>query len=255
MKKRHIVFWYDRHGEFLEDIDTLELENVRLLKLTNNNYFYIRYELEKVDTTSNILIYTNMEKPNPRENWLPDIYKYSVEFSIHKTTIMMRDLNIKDSSLTPVIKKYSKFFNNKDRYAAFKKLNLEEYTEDNIHIAVLPVLCKLSIHNFEEVPKVLLKESLNEDKKFKESIEKFRGMDAFCYLASKYYGYNLEEKSIGKLMILFAITDLDNKVSNDLPKIYANYVSNKKSNCAIFVYHFMNDRENDIYYKQLTDKV
>ena len=73
-KKRHIVFWYDAEGEFLEDIDTLELENVRLLKLTNNNYFYIRYELEKVDTTSNILIYANMEKPSPRENWLLDIY-------------------------------------------------------------------------------------------------------------------------------------------------------------------------------------
>ncbi|MDO7203433.1 hypothetical protein Q5M85_03515 [Paraclostridium bifermentans] len=38
-KKRHIVFWYDSDGDFLEDIDTLNLENVRTLKLTNNNYF------------------------------------------------------------------------------------------------------------------------------------------------------------------------------------------------------------------------
>lgn len=253
--KRHIVFWYDGEGEFLEDIDTLELEDVRILKLTNNNYFYIKYELEKVDTTSNILIYAPMEKPNPRENWLLDIYKYSVEFSTDKTTVIMRDLNIKDSALSSVIKKYAKFFNNKDRYAVFKKFNIEEYSEDNIHIAVLSVLCKLSVPDFEEVTKVLLKEHLSEDKKFKENIEKFGDMDAFWDLASKYYGYNLEEKNIGKLMILLTITDLDDKVNKELPKSYASYISNKKSNCAIFINHFMNDREDESYYKQLADKV
>lgn len=254
-KKRHIVFWYDAEGEFLEDIDTLELENVRLLKLTNNNYFYIRYELEKVDTTSNILIYANMEKPNPRENWLLDIYKYSVEFSTDKTTVMMRDLNIKDSSLTTIFKKYSKFFNNKERYAAFKKFNIDQYTEDNIHIAVLSVLCKLSMPNFEEVTKTLLKESLSEEKKYIDNIERFGDMEAFWDLASKYYGYNLEEKTIGKLMILLSITDLDDKINKELPKSYTNYISNKKSNCAIFINHFMNDREDSIYYKKLSDKV
>ena len=254
-KKRHIVFWYDAEGEFLEDIDTLELENVRLLKLTNNNYFYIRYELEKVDTTSNILIYANMEKPSPRENWLLDIYKYSVEFSTDKTTVMMRDLNIKDPSLKPVLKKYSKFFSNKERYAAFKRFYMEEYTEDNIHIAVLSVLCKLSIPNFEEVTKVLLKEYLSEDKRYKDNIEKFGDMNAFWDLASKYYGYNLEEKTIGKLMILLSITDFDDKVNKELPKSYTNYISNKKSNCVIFINHFMNNREDAIYYKKLSDKV
>ncbi len=253
--KRHIVFWYDTDKEFSEDIDTLALDNVRILKLTNNNYFWIRYELEKVDTTSDILIYADMAKPNPRKNWLLDIYKYSVEFSTDKTTVIMRDLNIKDASLSHIIKKYTKFFNNKERYAAFKKFNIDEYTEDNIHIAVLSVLCKLSVPNFEEVTKVLLKESLSEDKKYKTNIEKFADMEVFWDLASKYYGYNLEEKTIGKLMIFLCITDLDDKVSKDLPKNYSNYISQKKSNCSIFINHFMNDREDVHIYKKLANKV
>ena len=41
-KKRHIVFWYDADGEFIEDIDALNLDNVRTLKLNENNYFYTR---------------------------------------------------------------------------------------------------------------------------------------------------------------------------------------------------------------------
>ncbi len=121
-KKRHIVFWYDEDSEFIDDIDILNLENIRILKLNENNYFYIRYELEKVDTESNILIYANMKKPNPRENWLLDIYKYSTEFSTDKTTVLMRDLNINDESLKPLFKYYSKFFNNKERYLLFKKI-------------------------------------------------------------------------------------------------------------------------------------
>ena len=118
-KKRHIVFWYDEDSEFIDDIDILNLENIRILKLNENNYFYIRYELEKVDTESNILIYANMKKPNPRVNWLLDIYKYSTEFSTDKTTVLMRDLNINDESLKPLFKYYSKFFNNKERYLLF----------------------------------------------------------------------------------------------------------------------------------------
>ncbi|MRN24718.1 BREX-1 system phosphatase PglZ type A [Romboutsia ilealis] len=254
-KKRHIVFWYDADGEFVEDIDTLELNNVRVLKLNENNYFYIRYELEKVDTDSNILIYANMEKPNPRENWLLDIYKYSTEFSTDKTTVMMRDLNIKDASLRNVLKDYSKFFNNKERYASFKKYNIEEYTEDLVHIAVLSSLCKLSNPNFEEVTKVILKEALTEDKKQIENIEKFGKMEAFWELASRKYGYNLEDKTPGKLMILLALTDLSDKVDKELPNNYKTYISNKKSDCTVFINHFMNDREYSTYYNDLADKV
>ena len=114
--KRHIVFWYDAKGEFIEDIETLELENVRLLKLTENNYFYIRYELEKIDTTSNILIYANMEKPKSSEDWLIDILKYSTEFSTDKITVLMRELQVEDISLREVFQPYSNIFKNKQIY-------------------------------------------------------------------------------------------------------------------------------------------
>ena len=176
---RHIVFWYDTEGEFIEDIDNINIQNVKTLKLTQNNYFKTRYILEKEDKTSNILIYANMPKPSPREDWLLDVLKYSIEFSTDKTTVTMRDLDIKDKSLIPIIKNYSKFFNNKERYTAFKKLDIDNYTEENVHIAVLSVLCKLSVLDFEEVTKVLLRGFLNKDNKHLENIKKIRGYRCF----------------------------------------------------------------------------
>ena len=55
-KKRHIVFWYDENKDFIEDIDNLELDNIKLLKVDENNLFYTKYYIEKEDTESNILI-------------------------------------------------------------------------------------------------------------------------------------------------------------------------------------------------------
>ncbi len=252
---RHIVFWYDVKGEFVDHIDNIELEDVRILKLTNNNYFYIRYELEKVDTTSNILIYANMEKPIPRENWLLDILKYSVEFSTDKTTVIMRDFNVSDSSLSNIFEMYSKFFNNKERYQAFKKYDIKEYNEDIVNIAVLSVLCKLPNPDFEGVVKALIKETLNDENKYAEAISKFGNTEIFWDLISRKYGYTLESKTLDNLMIILSVTDMSEKIDEKLPKNLENYVSDRKSDCIVFINHFMNDREDSSYYNNLSDNI
>ena len=56
-KKRHIVFWYDDDGEFKEDMDALDLGNAKVLELSKNNCFYVKYQLEKEDIDSNYLLY------------------------------------------------------------------------------------------------------------------------------------------------------------------------------------------------------
>jgi hypothetical protein len=38
---RNIVFWYDEEGVFTDSIDTLELDNVKLVKLYANNMFAV----------------------------------------------------------------------------------------------------------------------------------------------------------------------------------------------------------------------
>lgn len=122
-KKRHIIFWYDDDGKFKEDIDTLNLDNARVLELSKNNCFFVKHQLEKVDTDSNYLLYAPFGKPTPKENYLLDVLKYNMEFSTDKATVIMRDLNISDDNLKSVFRKYIKFFNNKDRYKIFKGIS------------------------------------------------------------------------------------------------------------------------------------
>ena len=142
-KNRHIVFWYDESEDFIEDIDNFDLEGIKVIKLTSNNAFWVKYHIEKEDTISNILVYSNMKKPDPQEDWLYDIFCYSEEFSTDRATVIMRELKVKDSLLKAEFELYNTFFKNKERINNFKNLNIQDYTKEKIHIGVLAVLTKV----------------------------------------------------------------------------------------------------------------
>ena len=128
--KRNIVFWYDENEDFIEEIDNFDIEDVKVIKLNEKNAFYTKYYIEKEDLSSNILVYSNMSKPIPQEDYLYDILCYSQEFSTDRITVIMRELGVTNESLKGVFKKYNTFFKNKERIAAFKNLNIENYTEE-----------------------------------------------------------------------------------------------------------------------------
>jgi uncharacterized protein (TIGR02687 family) len=254
-KKRHIVFWYDDNGEFKEDIDELNLENAKILKLNNNNNFFVKYQLEKADTESNYLIYAPFGKPSPRENYLLDILKYSIEFSTDKATVIMRDLNISDDSLKSTFRKYIKFFNNKDRYRIFKGYEIERYTEEIVDMAVLSALCRLPYPDFDEVLRVLLMEENLENNKYLEAIEKFGRLDVLWKLADKYYGFSDKEPDVEKLAIFMLVTNISYCLSVELPETWRKYISSRKADCVVFLSNFMNHSLYSAAYDRLANSM
>ncbi|MPQ42510.1 BREX-1 system phosphatase PglZ type A [Clostridium tarantellae] len=254
-KNRHIVFWYDGEGDFIDDIDTLDLEDVKLLKLTKNNYFHTKYYIEKEDLQSNILIYANMAKPLVQEDYLYDIYCYSQEFSTDRITVIMRELGITDEALKEVFKQYVVFFRNKDRLAAFKNLNVEDYTEEKVHLAILASLTKVKVLDIEEILKALIIEYLDYKNKLLDDISKFGDINVLYDLVQKYYGYRFEDFSIGKLMATMLITAMNDSIKFDLPKDYSKYISSKVTNCLVFVNHFMNHSKETVYYDKMANLI
>ncbi len=254
-KKRNIVFWYDEEGEFVEDINELSLDNAKTLKLTDNNAFYIKYQLEKKDTESNYLIYSPQGKPLPRDNWILDILKYSMEFSTDKAVLIMRDLGAKDPSLRNVFKKYLKFFGNKERYKKFASFHVDNFTEEKVDIAVLAALCKLPVADFEQVVKKVLLGETERENKYLEAIKNFGDIDAFWNLIEKRYGYTYEDKSLEKLAVMLLTTHLSYSLEENLPKTWQEYVSPKKSDCMVFVDNFMKHVVDRSAFNALADEV
>ncbi|EMA6342983.1 BREX-1 system phosphatase PglZ type A [Bacillus cytotoxicus] len=255
-KKRHIVFWYDEAGEFMEEVDELNLEDVRIWKLTPHNMFATKYELEKQDTTSHFLIYANMAKPLAREDWLLDIYKYSQEFATDKVTVMMRELGVtNDAVLRDVFKKYMKFFNNKERYATFKSYKIQEYTEEQIDLTVLASLCKCSLVSLDEVLKALFREQLQETNKYWENMKKFGDEETFWSLVEKVYGYHLQDKSLDSLFIFLLLTNVSETLGGEIPTTWQPYISAMPMNAIVFMNQFMNHSTDGPIYNELADRV
>ncbi len=254
-RKRNIVFWYDDKGEFEEDIDGLNLSNAKVLKLNGRNSFYVKYVLEREDRESNYLVYAPYGKPPARENYLLDIQKYSFEFSTDKATVIMRELNVTDDSLRDAFKKYLKFFNNKERYKAFKAYALSSYTEEILDIAVLSVLCKLPYPDLEDVVKTLLAEYAYGESTLYENIVKFGDIHTFWELVRKYYGYTLEQKDLEKLSVFLLITGLSFSLKRELPKQWEPFVSTRQSDVVVFLSHFMGESRTVEAFRQLSQMV
>ena len=73
---RKLVFWYDDNGEFVEDMQNVELENAKVYFLQPDNQFATKLFLERRDTTTNYLIYAPFPKPDVRDNHLEDTLLY-----------------------------------------------------------------------------------------------------------------------------------------------------------------------------------
>ena len=254
-RKRNIVFWYDDAGEFAAEVDELELSNALVLKLNGKNNFQVKYILEHKDQASNYLIYAPFSQPAARENYLLDIQKYSIEFTTDKATVLMRELNVTDDSLRASFRKYLEFFNDKDRYRAFKSYSLTTYTGDTLDIAVLSVLCKLPYPDLEEVVMALLADHAGGKAAIYESIEKLGDITALWSLTGKYYGYELEQKDLGTLGLFFLVTGLSFSLRRGLPKQWEPFVSPRKNDVVVFLSHFMGGATTVEAYRQLARTV
>ncbi len=92
---------------------------------------------------------------------------------------MSSELNI-DPSLRAVIKKYERFFNNKERFRKFSALNIETYSEQIIELSIMSVLCNVRTPDFEEVLKAVLMDSLDDNEnKYLSLLEKFFDIEVF----------------------------------------------------------------------------
>ena len=252
-KKRHIVFWYDEKEDFIDEIDSFDLDDIKIIKLTQNNAFWTKYYIEKEDQLSNILVYSNMKKPNPQEDWLYDIFCYSEEFSTDRATVIMRELKVFDASLKPEFEMYNTFFKRKERLEGFRNLNIQEYTKEKIHIGVLAILTKVKVMDIEEIVKALIKDYLNGTNKIYEDINKFGNIDSLWSLIEKYYGYSFEEKSIERFMAMLLVTTMNENIRFEFPKAYKPYISSKSGNCLIFINHFMNNTKDSDYYDKMQE--
>lgn len=251
---RKLVFWYDDNAEFNDDIDTLELNNAKVLRLEPDNQFYTKYFLECEDTTTNYLVYAPFPKPSIRDNHLADTIRYSKEFFADRASLLTLDLGI-DEKYKPVIQHYIKFFANKDRTQKFYDLEIENFTKSSIEVALMSVLCKSKTSSFEEVLRSILTDDDFVDNKYLTEFEKYDLLSAFWQQADITFGYNDSKPTLEKLVITMFVTYAAKVIHTDLPQAWKPFISYKSGNIIAFLDNLMNSYLYGERYDEIADKV
>lgn len=247
---RKLVFWYDEKAEFVDDIETLELENAKVYRLAPDNQFNTKYLLERLDTVTNYLIYAPFPKPPVRDNHLADTIKYSREFFADRASLLSVDLGI-DEKYKPVIQQYIKFFAAKDRMQRFYDLELEHFNRDTIEIALMSVLCKTRTASFEEVVRVALTEDRLEDNRFVAEFEKYDLLPAFWRLCEEHFGYTDYKPMLEKLAVTMFVTCAARYIKADLPQPWRGFISYKSGSIIAFLDSLMNS----VLYRESFDEM
>lgn len=237
---RKLVFWYDEKGEFAEDIDGIELANAKVYKLEQGKQFYTKYFLEKVDTTTNYLVYAPFPKPPVSENHLEDTLAYSKRFYADRASLLSVDLGIEEK-YKPIIEKHIKFFANKERTQRFYDLEIENFNEGNILIGLMSAVCKIRTCSFDEVMRVLFTDDTLENNKFIADFRKFDLLESFWKYAEQQFGYSSPAPTLEKLVITMFVTYADRSISTELPKGWKGFISYKSGNIIAFMDNLMNN--------------
>ena len=236
---RKLVFWYDANAEFAEDIDSIELENAKVLHLEQDNQFYVKYFLEREDTTTNYLVYAPFAKPSIRDNHLADTIRYSKEFFADRASLLTIDLGI-DERYKPVIQHYIKFFANKDRTQKFCDLEIENFNRSTIEVALMSVLCKNKTSSFEEVLRAVITDDELVENKHLAELEKYDLLNAFWQQADVAFGYSDPKPTLEKLIITMFVTYASKSIHADMPQAWKSFVSYKSGNIIAFMDNLMN---------------
>ena len=142
--RRRIVFWKDEDREFEKDVDELNLEGVKIIKLTGTNNFAVKKLLLHDDLDSNYLIYCPITYTSDEDNWLQDIEYYSETFRADFISMQMDELNIAPSAaMRKTVKLYARFFDSKERIQKLRRIGRDYQTPLQLHIDIMAVVSRL----------------------------------------------------------------------------------------------------------------
>lgn len=238
--RRKIVFWYDDNGDFEEDIRNLKLRNVKIHYLTHTNLFQTKVLLERKDTKSNYLIYAPFSKPDSRENHLADTIKYSKEFFADRASLLAVDLGI-DEEYKPVLQKYVKFFGEKGRTKKFYDLEVDSYDENTIEVALLSVLARSKVANFEEVVRIVLTGSQLNNNEYMMEFEKYGLCEAFWKHIGSTFSFTDNEPNLEKFIISLFLTYAEKEIHGGVPSSINKYLLSKSGTVIAFMDQLMNN--------------
>ena len=97
-----VVFWHDPEGQYVADLDRLDLPGVHTVCIANNEYG-IKNRLLHDEPTSKFLVYRTGQVPAGIGNWLLDLELAYGVFTADRTALVAQDLGLSAEGIEEVV--------------------------------------------------------------------------------------------------------------------------------------------------------
>lgn len=240
-KGRRIVFWQDPDGEFDETVSELALEGVTTLRLTEMPALQVKLKVELERPDDRFLLYAVGQKPEPEKDWLLDIRLYAEAFYADRSSMILKELGLRQQSLRDHVAARGKFFASKDRIARIGRLIEPGDDETAIDCKIMAAILRVEQPQFFSIATALFHAipdgDLDNEPEAWAEFDKYGVAGRFWELAASYFGYQEETPSLKNLLIRLLLTDFAKAVCGAAPKALEHLLLSPKgaSNAAVCV--------------------
>lgn len=253
-KECRVVFWYDPEKSFDAEVDSLTLDGVTVWRLDRHGPLATKLEVERNRPEDKFLLYAPFARPQPREDWLLDIYLYAKPFSADRSAILLNTLGLQDPALTEHLARRMDFFTAQARLEKFTRLVQPNDDETAIDVKILTVLSHAEFARIEAVTLALFSgfESVFGEVGFElenahwEDVRKFGLEDAFWRMVREHWGYASETPRLKDLFLHLAVTHFHQHVMQQpgsaFPDCLVRFVLPSGAtalNASVFISHWM----------------
>lgn len=245
---RKIVFWYDEDAEYIDEIDTITLaEGYKLWKVTENNWFETKLQIEVRDKETSYLLYAPFKRPDDRENHLADLYYYSEHFYSDKLNQIMGEIGV-PAEYQEEVKRYKNFWSS-GNLGKFNALKIQNFSNDNIDLGIMCVLAGVRVLSLEELTKSVLLGGF-EDNSSLRKMEHYKIDSAFWRMVENAYGYKDDTPTLKKFFATIVMTYTDVLANGHIPNVWKTFLSEKSNDCVVLVKNLMNNAETAAFYDE-----
>jgi uncharacterized protein (TIGR02687 family) len=192
---QRVVFWNDPAGEYVADLDRIDLPGVSIIQVANDEYG-IKNRLLHDEPTSRFIVYRNGAVPSGVDNWLLDLELAYGVFTADRTSMIQSDLGLTSEGVEKVLREHEMFFRAAKRVQALKALLQHDDSPDRLRAKMTAVLLGQQEHSLLELTRALLIENAaGEDGKYKAVTD--HQLNQFYWRGvAGIYGYASPEPSV-----------------------------------------------------------
>lgn len=249
-----LVFWNDPGGEFASQLDGIDIDGVKVLRLDRTPALQAKLWIER-EPGVRWLVYAPFDEPEPAQDWLLDARLRCRPFSADTASIQLEELGLTARALRDHLKTRSRYLRARDRFDRVKRWVQPADTADDLDRKMIAAVARAETA---DPSAILLKVfaamvaeggDLGARPKVLDELAAFELETSFWSLVEREFGYQesgTEEPTLRGLLYRLFATDFCNGIHGTAASL-AHFVIEaraKAAHASVFASRWRTDMAN-----------